>query len=118
MKSELDIKFTQEIELSFLARTNENCNQEWHHLERAHILGQFRSLRHFYVHLLMIRFGLVHRKFGEVLGQIPRIILAIPGSLTGLAPKGNTGGSSVGIFTPMKIPDVLQSVLKHSERNV
>lgn len=67
--------------------------------------------------MLMIRFGFVHWKIGEILGQIPRIILAIPGSLTGLAPKGNTGGSNVGSFTPMKIPDDLNLVLKHSERN-
>lgn len=117
MESELDIKFTQEIGLSFSARDGGNLEQEWHHLERAHILGQFHPLRHFYVHLLMIRFGFVHRKVDEILGQIPRVILAIPGSLTGLAAKGNTGGSNVGIFAPMKVPDDLKSVLKHSERN-
>jgi hypothetical protein len=47
----------------------------------------------------------------EMLGQIPRILLAAPGSLLGKAPRGNTGRSNVGIFTPMNIPADLEAIL-------
>lgn len=40
---------------------------------------------------MMIEYSLRHQLFKELLVQIPRIILAVPGSLTKLAPKGNTG---------------------------
>lgn len=100
-------KFKYEIQLALQARLEKNHKKEWNHLERAHILGQFNPWKHFWVHLLMMRFSLVNLKLLEFLGQIPRIILAIPGSVTGLAPKGNTGGSSVGMFTPMDIPQDL-----------
>lgn len=116
MKSEIDVKYEQELSLSLTSRDSGNFDKEWKHLERAHILAQFFAIRHFYVHILMIRFSLVHFKGYEILGQIPRIILAIPGSLTGLAPKGNSGGSNVGIFTPMEIPDDLKKAFEHSKK--
>jgi len=33
------------------------------------------------------------------------------GSWTGRAPRGNTGGADVGIFTPMEIPPDLRALL-------
>lgn len=105
-------KFDEELEASFAARKRIDFNKEWAHLERAHILGQFQAVEHLWVHILMIRFSIVHFRIGEFLGQIPRILLAIPGSLSGLAPRGNTGGSDVGIFTPMEIPKDLQGYLE------
>lgn len=101
-------KYCLELALARTSRFSGNYDKEWYHLERAHVLGQFHPWRHLRVHLLMIRFSVVHFRVKEMVGQIPRIILAVPGSITKLAPKGNTGGSNVGIFEPMEIPDDLR----------
>lgn len=68
------------------------------YLEEAHILSQSKAWPHFQVHWKMFLLALRHTEFKEVLGQIPRIILAIPGSLLGLAPRGNVGSTKMGIF--------------------
>lgn len=109
---DLTEKFYEELKSAELARDRGSFSDEWHHLERAHILGQFHALRHLWVHILMIRFSIIHFRVREFLGQIPRIILAVPGSITGLAPKGNTGGASVGIFESMMIPEDLKQYLE------
>ncbi|MNT47969.1 hypothetical protein D3C72_1847260 [compost metagenome] len=63
----------------------------------------------------MFKLGLAVQNFREALGQIPRLILAAPGSALGRAPLGNTGRSAVGIFTPMPIPDDLRRILMPEE---
>lgn len=67
-------------------------------LEKLHILAQPDALPHFYVHFLMLKLAIKFKIYKEVLGQIPRLILAIPGSLLGLAPKRNVGSTKMGIF--------------------
>jgi hypothetical protein len=47
----------------------------------------------------------------EVAGQLLRLLLAVPGSLTGRYPVGNTGGAAVSAFRPMPIPDDLRALL-------
>lgn len=59
----------------------------------------------------MIQYAWSEKRFFEVFGQIPRILLAGPGSLFGLAPKGNTGGTNGGVFTAMEIPEDLKTKL-------
>ena len=110
-KNHLTAAFRSELTLAKKARADGEMEREWQHLERAHILGQYRASQHFYIHVLMMLFSLRHFQILEFLGQIPRLILSIPGSLTGLAPKGNTGGSNVGIFQPMQIPSDLKIYL-------
>jgi hypothetical protein len=87
----------------------------WRALERAHVLSQAMAWPHVRVHLRMLGFAWRRRDWRELAGQLPRILLAAPGSLLGRAPRGNTGGSRVGIFTPMAIPDNLQRILDGSE---
>lgn len=106
------MKFYDEIQCAHHAREAKEYQKQWAHLERAHILGQHLPLRHLMVHVLMMGFSLRHLRAKEFLGQIPRIILAVPGSMTGKAPRGNTGGANVGIFTPMEIPEDLKSYLE------
>lgn len=84
----------------------------WAALERAHILSQAFARPHMWVHWEMLRLGLARRDWREALGQIPRLLLAAPGSITKRAPRGNTGRSRVGIFTPMPVPDDLQRILE------
>ena len=51
------------------------------------------------------------REWHEVLGQLFRLAVAAPGSVTGRYPVGNTGGANVSAFAPMPIPDDLKKVL-------
>ncbi len=67
-------------------------------LEDAHLRNQPRAWPHLLVHLKMLTLALKYRVWSEALGQVPRIILAVPGSLLGKAPKGNIGSTKMGIF--------------------
>jgi Protein of unknown function (DUF3703) len=100
-------------ELDEAGRADGSCDYvgAWVRLERAHILSQAHAWPHMDVHLRMASFALRRRDLREFLGQIPRILLAAPGSWTGRAPRGNTGGADVGIFTPMEIPADLRTIL-------
>lgn len=67
-------------------------------LEKAHLLSQPYALPHLKVHWEMFKLALRSGEWKEVLGQIPRLILAMPGSWLGRAPKGNRGSTKMGIF--------------------
>lgn len=103
-----------ESELS-QARSEVSPERTWSHLERAHVLSQAHAWQHVRVHLWMFAFAFRQRRMGEMIGQLPRIVLAAPGSWLGRAPLGNTGGADVGIFTPMPIPEDLQALLDATE---
>ena len=47
----------------------------------------------------------------ETLGQMARLVLAAPGSLSGRYPVGNTGGADVSAFQPMAVPEDLRPLL-------
>lgn len=85
----------------------------WHHLARAHVLGQFYAGPHLRVHTWMFIFGIKTLNAKEMIGQIPRLLLAAPGSILRKAPKGNTGLSNAGLFQPMPIPEDLQNLLNN-----
>ena len=93
------------------ARRASSDGDAWQALERAHVLSQRDAWPHVRVHLRMIADAWRRRDWREVAGQIPRIVLAAPGSWLGRAPVGNTGGANVGIFHPMPIPEELQRIL-------
>lgn len=105
-----------EIELAS-ARSEEARGEHahaWRHLERAHVLGQFHAGPHVRVHGRMFGFAWRRSRPREALGQLARLALAAPGSWTGRAPRGNTGGADVGIFTPMEIPEDLSDLLEQA----
>lgn len=112
MKEKLKTHYLQELLSYKTAVGSKDFISAWTHLERAHILGQFDWKAHFHVHVLMFFLALKTHNWSESFGQIPRILLAIPGSLTGKAPLGNVGTSRVGIFTPMTIPSDLEKILR------
>ena len=85
----------------------------WKCLERAHVLSQGYAVPHVRVHGAMFWLAVRRGDVREILGQIPRLLLAGPASLLGRAPRGNTGGSNVGILTPMAIPSDLEEILRH-----
>ena len=116
MMSALTRQLTEELAR---ARTLEVAGDQagaWRALERAHVLSQRYAGPHVRVHLRMIGLAWRRRAWREVAGQLPRILLAAPGSWLGRAPIGNTGGADVGIFQPMPIPDEIQRILDADRR--
>ncbi len=102
-----------EIELE-AARAAEHAGEPlvaFHHLERAHVLGQKSTVQHVRVHIRMFFWGLRHHKHREILGQMTRLIGAAAVTWVGLVPQGNTGGSNVSAFKSMPIPDDLADLI-------
>lgn len=83
----------------------------FHHLERAHVLGQGDTYQHTRIHWLMLKHGLRHSDVREVAGQVLRIAGASTKTPFGIYPKGNTGGANVSPFKPMPIPDDLAEII-------
>jgi hypothetical protein len=96
------------------ARSNSDASAEWTHLERAHILSQPMAGPHVRTHVAMFTTALRRRDRHEVVGQLFRMIVAAPGSMTGKYPVGNTGGADVSAFAPMPIPDDLRPLLPNT----
>jgi hypothetical protein len=96
------------------ARAGGDVAGEWAHLERAHVLSQPMAVRHVRTHVAMLRVAIRRRDRREILGQLLRVAVAGPGSLTGRYPVGNTGGADVSARLVMPIPDDLKSILDAS----
>jgi hypothetical protein len=97
------------------ARNLGDFSEEWNRLERAHIVSQPMIVPHVRTHIAMISYGLRRRDGREIAGQLLRLVLAGPGSLTGRYPVGNTGGANVSAFLPMPVPDDLIILLKNDK---
>jgi hypothetical protein len=93
------------------ARRRGDLAGEWHHLERAHILSQPMVVPHLRTHVAMLGAGLRRHDRREVVGQVLRLVVAGPGSVTGRYPVGNTGGADVSALAPMPIPEDLRPYL-------
>jgi hypothetical protein len=93
------------------ARARGDSTEEWRHLERAHILSQPLAWPHLVTHAAMLAAAWRRRDRRELAGQLLRLLLAVPGSISGRYPAGNTGGADVSAFQPMPIPDDLRSLL-------
>jgi len=59
----------------------------------------------------MLAAAVRRRDARELAGQVFRVLVAAPGSLTGRYPVGNTGGADVSAFAPMPIPEDLRPLL-------
>lgn len=79
----------------------------WPHLERAHIVSQPWAWPHARVHAAMLATALRQRDARETTGQLLRLAVASPGSLTGRYPLGNTGRSDMGLTRTAPIPEEL-----------
>ncbi|MGE2834879.1 DUF3703 domain-containing protein [Mycobacterium sp. SMC-4] len=93
------------------ARNATTAERRWHHLERAHIVSQPDAWLHTCNHVAMLTLAVRQRDRREALGQVVRIFLAAPGSLTGRYPAGNTGRTAAGLTVPMPIPEDLRAAL-------
>lgn len=81
----------------------------WYHLERAHIVSQPDPWLHTRSHVAMLTLAVRQRDRREAVGQVIRVVVAAPGSLTGRYPEGNTGRAAAGLTTPMPIPPDLET---------
>ena len=69
------------------------------------------AVAHIRTHLAMLTFGIRAHDRREVLGQVIRLALAGPGSLSGRYPIGNTGGAAISALTVLPVPDDLSALL-------
>jgi hypothetical protein len=106
----------EEIEAARDARDRRDVAAEWAHLERAHILSQPMARPHLITHVRMFGAAWRRRDSRELGGQLLRLLLAVPGTLSGRYPVGNTGGADVSAFAPMPIPDDLRNLLEENPR--
>ena len=110
-RAALPLAWAAEHDRARAARAEGDLAGEWRHLERAHILSQPLAWAHLVTHLAMFTAAWRRREVREVIGQAARLLLAVPGSLSGRYPVGNTGGADVSAFRPMPIPDDLRPLL-------
>lgn len=101
----------QELEFAEKVEAGGDMHSAFHHLERAHILGQASTYQHTRIHWRMFKLAVKLRSPREIWGQIIRIIGASTKTPFGIYPKGNTGGANVWFFKRMPIPDDLQQII-------
>lgn len=83
----------------------------WHHLERAHIIGQSYPWEHSYAHWLMLKFGIAIKDMKEIFGQLPRLLVGGVKSFVGKIPLGNPGGANVPPLKVMPLPEDIRELL-------
>lgn len=88
----------------------------FHHLERAHALGQASTFHHTRIHWRMLKLAFRLRSVREIWGQIIRIIGASTKTPFGIYPTGNTGGSNVWFFKKMPVPEDIEEIMNQSRR--
>ena len=94
-----------------LMRQNE-CDEAFVHLERAHVLGQRNAAAHVLSHWLMLRIAVHRRDPAAMAGQAARIVLGAIGSLLGSVPTGNTGGTDISMFKRLPIEPELLKIME------
>jgi hypothetical protein len=115
MPNSLKPFFREELEIAYNFFLNNDFRTSWHHLERAHILGQPYPYHHTLVHWKMLIFGIKIKDFREIIGQIPRLLVGGVKSFVGEIPVGNTGGANVPPLKPMEIPADLKSIIEENK---
>jgi hypothetical protein len=116
MTTQLETAYAHELVAYWQVRANGDQTRAWHHLERAHILGQLRMGLHMDSHLRMLGYAVRLRQPREVLGQVVRLILAPLGNAMGRLPWGNVGRSHISAFVEMDIPDDLKPIVAAARR--
>ena len=95
MPKSLQPYFVEELNQFRFNRNQIDLRTAWHHLERAHVLGQAYPWHHSYVHWKMLLFGIQIKNYKEIIGQIPRLLVGGIKLFVGHIPVGNTGGTNV-----------------------
>ena len=111
MKAALQLAIEQAFQQARQAMQEQRSTDAFQWLERAHILTQRQPLLHARSHWLMLTLGWQQRDYGEVAGQLPRVIAALLFSRIWV-PVGNTGRARVSAFQPMPISEELRRLLE------
>jgi hypothetical protein len=106
--------YESELDAAAAAIDAGNVDQAFHHLERAHILGQRHTGRHVRTHWLMLKLGASVGAWREVAGQLSRILAAAVFSRIWV-PAGNSGRANVSALKPMPIPEDLRSLVEGAD---
>ncbi len=108
--------FNQEMSLAKRCFSQGQFEKSFHHLERAHVLGQLYVVPHTRCHIWMLFVGIRTRNLKEVVGQLIRIPGGIVASALGKVPIGNTGGTNIKLTTTLPVPDEFRQVLGYDEQ--
>ena len=108
--------FEQEATAARAALAKGDLDIAFHHLERAHVLGQPWAGPHSWTHWMMLQVGWGRRDGREVRGQLLRLSAGGLLSLLGWLPAGNTGGANVPAKKPMPLPDDLAALCAAEKR--
>jgi hypothetical protein len=106
--------FKQELEAYHKTLHQENYTLAWHHLERAHVIGQAYPLAHSYVHWKMLLFGIKIKSIEEITGQLPRLLVGGIKSFVGKIPIGNTGGSNIPPLQSLPLSEDIKTIFAHA----
>ena len=115
---EIRTRLQQNLIESRQARKLKDFDRCWVLLEDAHVLSQPWAWLHVRVHGSMFIAAMVQRDMREVRGQLSRIAVAGPGSLSGRYPTGNTGRARVPATQPMPIAGELAEVLQRAGQRI
>ncbi len=110
----LEPYFSKELKAYRLNLTAGNLTEAWHHLERAHIIGQAYPYAHTSVHWEMLKFGIKIKSTKEIIGQIPRLLVGGVKSFVGQIPVGNPGGANVPPLKSFPISGDIQSIFREA----
>ena len=105
-----------EVQQACTAEREGDVQRAFQHLERAHVLGQASTREHVRIHWRMLLWGVRQRRFGEVVGQLIRIVGAASKTAIGLVPAGNTGGSNISPFRPLPVAPDLAALIAAARR--
>ena len=111
---EIRTRLQQNLIESRQARKSKDFDRCWTLLEDAHVLSPPWAWLHVRVHGSMFVTAMMQRDVREVRGQLSRIAVAGPGSLSGRYPTGNTGRARVPATQPMPIAGELAEVLQRA----
>lgn len=106
-----------ELTRAKIARLESRFNDEFTHLERAHVLGQESTPWHVLIHIEMARWAYRHHDTREFLGQLFRITGAATKTAFGLVPPGHTGGANVSPFKVMPVNHDLHALITRAKRD-
>jgi hypothetical protein len=104
-----------EIALASRAHHIGRPEQEFAHLEAAHVLGQESTWWHVRTHMLMARWAWRHHDTRELFGQALRIIGAATKTFIGMVPRGNTGGSRISPFKVLPLSPAHASLITQAK---
>ena len=113
---EIRTRLQQNLIESRQARKSKDFDRCWTLLEDAHVLSQPWAWLHVRVHGSMFVTAMMQRDVREVRGQLSRIAVAGPGSLSGRYPTGNTGRARVPATQPMPIRSDLAMMLEQADQ--